>query len=477
MTQSYLICRPLFRVLVAGIFLLGAFAWAAPSAKPNIVILFIDDMGYGDIGPFGNQVNQTPHLDRMAEEGIKFTQFYVANTACTPSRSALLTGTYAHRIGMDGGNGNLAVTFPGDKRGLNPNEITIAEMLRENGYATGCFGKWHLGDQPQFMPLAQGFDTYFGIPYSNDMWPLHTSKNPITKRKYEPLPVMSQDQAVAHVEDGVDQSLLAEVFTDKAIAFIKKNQKKPFFCYIPHAHVHKPRYARPEYLKRAEGNVDRAHVEEVDDSIGRVLQTLKDLQLDQNTLVIFTSDNGAASGMSSGPLRGGKGGPKYEGHMRVPTLAWWPGTIPAGSISKEIGVTTDLLPSLAELTGSKVPDDRIIDGKDISDVLLGKKDAQSPHQLHYYENEGIRRGDWKLVKKGSRSELYDLSKDPGERKDLSRNHPELVKELNRALQKHAASIAANLRPAGFAKRPKPILKEVGDLPTLKQYLEKQEQAP
>ena len=477
MTQSYLICRPLFRVLVAGIFLLGAFAWAAPSAKPNIVILFIDDMGYGDIGPFGNQVNQTPHLDRMAEEGIKFTQFYVANTACTPSRSALLTGTYAHRIGMDGGNGNLAVTFPGDSRGLNPNEITIAEMLRENGYATGCFGKWHLGDQPQFMPLAQGFDTYFGIPYSNDMWPLHTSKNPITKRKYEPLPVMSQDQAVAHVEDGVDQSLLAEVFTDKAIAFIKKNQKKPFFCYIPHAHVHKPRYARPEYLKRAEGNVDRAHVEEIDDSIGRVLHTLKDLKLDRNTLVIFTSDNGAASGMSSGPLRGGKGGPKYEGHMRVPTLAWWPGTIPAGSISKEIGVTTDLLPSLAELTGSKVPDDRIIDGKDISDVLLGKKDAQSPHQLHYYENEGIRRGDWKLVKKGSRSELYDLSKDPGERKDLSRNHPELVKELNRALHKHAASIAANLRPAGFAKHPKPILREVGDLPTLKQYLEKQEQAP
>jgi len=477
MTQSYLICRPLFRVLVAGIFLLGAFAWAAPSAKPNIVILFIDDMGYGDIGPFGNQVNQTPHLDRMAEEGIKFTQFYVANTACTPSRSALLTGTYAHRIGMDGGNGNLAVTFPGDSRGLNPNEITIAEMLRENGYATGCFGKWHLGDQPQFMPLAQGFDTYFGIPYSNDMWPLHTSKNPITKRKYEPLPVMSQDQAVAHVEDGVDQSLLAEVFTDKAIAFIKKNQKKPFFCYIPHAHVHKPRYARPEYLKRAEGNVDRAHVEEIDDSTGRILHTLKDLKLDRNTLVIFTSDNGAASGMSSGPLRGGKGGPKYEGHMRVPTLAWWPGTIPAGSISKEIGVTTDLLPSLAKLTVSKVPDDRIIDGKDISDVLLGKKDAQSPHQLHYYENEGIRRGDWKLVKKGSRSELYDLSKDPGERKDLSRNHPELVKELNRALQKHAASIAANLRPAGFAKRPKPILKEVGDLPTLKQYLEKQEQAP
>jgi arylsulfatase A len=461
----------LLRALAAAILLLGGGAWAATSgAKPNIVILFIDDMGYGDIGPFGNQVNQTPHLDRMAEEGMVLTDFYVANTACTPSRAALLTGTYAHRIGMDGGK--LKVTFPGDSRGLNPNEITLAEMLRENGYATGCFGKWHLGDQPQFMPLAQGFDTYFGIPYSNDMWPLHTSKNPITKRKYEPLPVMRQDQAVAHVADGVDQSLLAEVITDEAIAFIKKNQKKPFFCYIPHAHVHKPRHARPEYLKRAEGNVNRAHVEEVDDSVGRVLQTLKDLKLHQNTLVIFTSDNGPASGMSSGPLRGMKGGKKYEGHMRVPTLAWWPDTIPAGSISKEIGVTTDLLPTLATLTQSQVPTDRIIDGKDISDILLGKKNARSPHQLHYYENEGIRRGDWKLVKKGSRSELYDLSKDLGEKKDLSGSHPELVKELDRALQKHATSIASILRPAGFAKNPKPIIKEVGELPTLKQYLGK-----
>ncbi len=470
MNQIHLIYLPLLRALAAAILLLGGGAWAAPSAKPNIVILFIDDMGYGDIGPFGNTVNQTPHLDRMAEEGMVLTDFYVANTACTPSRAALLTGTYAHRIGMDGGK--LKVTFPGDSRGLNPNEITLAEMLRENGYATGCFGKWHLGDQPQFMPLAQGFDTYFGIPYSNDMWPLHTRKNPITKRKYEPLPVMRQDKAVAHVADGVDQSLLAEVITDEAIAFIKKNQKKPFFCYIPHAHVHKPRHARPEYLKRAEGNVNRAHVEEVDDSVGRVLQTLKDLKLHQNTLVIFTSDNGPASGMSSGPLRGMKGGKKYEGHMRVPTLAWWPDTIPAGRISKEIGVTTDLLPTLATLTQSQVPTDRIIDGKDISDILLGKKYAQSPRQLHYYENEGIRKGDWKLVKKGSRSELYDLSKDLGEKKDLSGSHPELVKELDRALQKHASNIAANLRPAGFAKHPKPILREVGDLPTLKQYLGK-----
>ena len=449
-----------------------AFNTVATASRPNIVIMFIDDMGYGDIGPFGNKVNQTPNLDRMAGEGMVLTQFYVANTACTPSRAALLTGSYAHRIGMDG-----TVTFPGDKRGLNPSEFTIAEMLRENGYATGCFGKWHLGDQPEFMPLAQGFDTYFGIPYSNDMWPGNKKGNPVTNRDpYEPLPVMKQDKAVAHVADEFDQSLLAEVITDEAIAFIEKNQKRPFFCYIPHAHVHKPRYARPEYLERAEGNVDRAHVEEVDDSIGRVLQTLKDLKLDQNTLVIFTSDNGPAGGMSSGPLRGAKGGKKYEGHMRVPTLAWWPETIPSGSTSKEIGVTTDLLPTLAKLTHSQAPTDRIMDGKDISDMLLGKKGARSPHQLHFYENEGIRRGDWKLVKKNSKArsklELYDLSKDLGERKDLSGKHPEMVQELDRLLKEHASGIANNLRPAGFAKNPKPILKEAGDLPSLKIYIEK-----
>ena len=449
-----------------------AFNTFATASRPNIVIMFIDDMGYGDIGPFGNKVNQTPNLDRMAGEGMVLTQFYVANTACTPSRAALLTGSYAHRIGMDG-----TVTFPGDKRGLNPSEFTIAEMLRENGYATGCFGKWHLGDQPEFMPLAQGFDTYFGIPYSNDMWPGNKKGNPVTNRDpYEPLPVMKQDKAVAHVADEFDQSLLAEVITDEAIAFIEKNQKRPFFCYIPHAHVHKPRYARPEYLERAEGNVDRAHVEEVDDSIGRVLQTLRDLKLDHNTLVIFTSDNGPAGGMSSGPLRGAKGGKKYEGHMRVPTLAWWPETIPSGSTSKEIGVTTDLLPTLAKLTHSQAPTDRIMDGKDISDMLLGKKGARSPHQLHFYENEGIRRGDWKLVKKNSKArsklELYDLSKDLGERKDLSGKHPEMVQELDRLLKEHASGIANNLRPAGFAKNPKPILKEAGDLPSLKKYIEK-----
>ena len=359
-----------------------AFNTVATASRPNIVIMFIDDMGYGDIGPFGNKVNQTPNSrsngrGRHGAHAILRRQYRMHPIEGSLAHWNLRS---PHRHGRR--NGNLVVTFPGDSRGLNPSEITIAEMLRENGYATGCFGKWHLGDQPEFMPLNQGFDTYFGIPYSNDMWPQHTARNPITKRKYEPLPVMKQDKAVAHVADELDQSLLAEVITDEAIAFIEKNQKRPFFCYIPHAHVHKPRYARPEYLKRAEGNVDRAHVEEVDDSIGRVLQTLRDLKLDQNTLVIFTSDNGPAGGMSSGPLRGAKGGPKYEGHMRVPTLAWWPGTIPSGITSKEIGVTTDLLPTLAKLTNSQAfPPTGSLTAKTSPICCLEKRKPNHPHNF------------------------------------------------------------------------------------------------
>ncbi|MEJ6621772.1 MAG: sulfatase [Opitutae bacterium] len=466
--------------LLPHLILISSFICGSAMAKiqkPNIVLMFIDDMGYGDIGPFGNKINQTPNLDRMAEEGNVLTQFYVANTACTPSRAALLTGSYAHRIGMDSGAPNFVVNFPGDKRGLNPSEITIAEMLKENGYVTGCFGKWHLGDQPEFMPLAQGFDTYFGIPYSNDMWPGNKRGNPVTKGgPYEPLPIMLQDQAVAHVADDLDQTLLAEVITDQAIKFIRKNKSQPFFCFIPHSHVHSPRFARPKFLQRAEGNVNRAHVEEVDDSIGRVLNTIRNLKLDKNTLVIFTSDNGGAGGMSMGPLRGGKGGPKYEGHMRVPTLTWWPGKIARGITTQEIGVTTDLLPTFAKLTGSKVPNDRIIDGKDISGILLGKKKTQSPHKIHYYEVEGIRRGDWKLVKKKVKGktilELYDLGKDLSEKKNLAQTKPKIVEELDQLLKKHSESIAANLRPPAYSKKPKLILKEVVTLPTLQEYLKK-----
>ncbi|MEM8955945.1 MAG: sulfatase-like hydrolase/transferase, partial [Verrucomicrobiota bacterium] len=440
----------------------------AAESPPNIVIIFIDDMGYGDIGPFGNRVNQTPHLDRMAAEGNVLREFYVSNTACTPSRSALLTGTYAHRIGMDG-----TVCFPGEDRGLNPDEITIAEILKEKGYTTGCFGKWHLGDQVPFLPLAQGFDQYFGIPYSNDMWPGNARGNPLTNRgPYTPLPVLRQNEVVAHVADGADQSLLAESITDHAVNFIKQNKDKPFFLYLPHAYVHSPRYARPDILKKAQGDINRANVEEVDTSVGRILDTLRDLDLAENTLVLFTSDNGGAGGMSMGPLRGGKGGAKYEGHMREPTIAWWPGKIPAGSETNEIAVTTDLFPSLAKLTGAKVPKDRTIDGKDVLDILLGKPTAKSPHELHYYEVDGIRRGPWKLVRIGNKTELYNLDEDLGERNDLAAKHPAMVKELTDLLDAHAAAIAADTRPAGYVRAGtgKPLISKVGDLPTLRDFV-------
>ena len=395
----------------------------ADRAKPNIVLIFIDDLGYGDIGPFGSTVNKTPHLDRMAAEGLLLRQFYVSNTNCTPSRAALMTGTFAHRIGMDGD-----VLFPGERRGLSQDETTIAEIMQQAGYVTGAFGKWHLGDQAEHLPLEHGFDEFFGIPYSNDMWPGNLRGHRHTKEPYTPLPVIRDDRVVAYVADGADQSLLCEAVTDEAIEFIERHQDETFFVYLPHAYVHRPRYARPEIADRAHGSVNRAVVEEVDDSVGRVLGTLRTLDLTEKTLVIFTSDNGGATGMSMGPLRGGKGGPKYEGHMRVPTISWWQGTVPAGGTTDEIVTAVDILPSLAALVGANLPALRI-DGKKALDVLLGKQNARSPHELLFYEDEGLRRGHWKLVLGQSGGvELYDLDADIGETTDVAAAHPALVKE-------------------------------------------------
>jgi arylsulfatase A-like enzyme len=454
----------------AFVLLLAAASGLAAGRPPNVIFVFIDDMGYGDIGPFGNKVNRTPHLDRMAREGLVLRQFYVSNTACTPSRSALMTGTYAHRIGMDG-----RVCFPGEKRGLNPSEITIAEVMKTRGYATGCFGKWHLGDQPEFLPLAQGFDEYYGIPYSNDMWPGNKRGNPLTRGgAYTPLPVVRQDRAVAYVSDGADQSLLCETITDEAVKFIGKHRGRPFFLYLPHAYVHNPRFAREDILRRAGGNVNRANVEEVDTSVGRLLDTVRELGIEKETFVFFTSDNGGAGGMSMGPLRGGKGGPKYEGHMRVPTVAWWPGTVPAGAVSDEIAATIDVLPSLARLVGAEVPADRVIDGKDALDVLLGRPGAKSPHDVLYYEVDGIRRGRWKLVRIRKKLALYDLDADVGERKNLAAKHPEVAKELAGLLEAHARKVAAATRPPGMVETARPIISEPGDLPRLRDYIGKPE---
>jgi arylsulfatase A-like enzyme len=272
---------------------------ALAERPPNFVIIFIDDMGYGDIGPFGSKINSTPHLDKMAKEGRMMTSFYVASPVCTPSRASLMTGSYPQRVGLNRGPKHI-VLFPGDNKGLNPSEITIAEILKDKGYATGCFGKWHLGDQPGFLPTDQGFDTYFGIPYSNDMWP------GLKAWPFPDLPVLEGDKVKFLVKDMDDQAKLCKQFTDEAVKFIKKNKDKPFFCYLPHAFVHWPRLASPEFMKNAKTK-EEAQVEEVDWSAGQILKTLKELNLHKNTFVIFTSDNGPAGGLSAGPLRGKKG--------------------------------------------------------------------------------------------------------------------------------------------------------------------------
>jgi len=438
----------------------AGYAADAPEAdRPNVVLIFIDDMGYGDIGPFGSKRNKTPSLDRMAAEGIKFTEFYVSATACTPSRASLLTGCYADRVGMDG-----RVNFPAGRRGLNPAEVTIADLLKGRGYATGCFGKWHLGDQPQFLPLKQGFDEYFGIPYSNDMW------RPNGKGKYPPLPVIKGAKPVAYVRDGADQSLLCKAFTDAAVSFIKRHRDKPFFVYLPHAYIHGPRFASKARLAKAGGNVTRAQIEEVDWSVGEILNTVKHLGLSKRTLVIFLSDNGGSRGTSMGPLRGGKGGPKYEGHMRTPTLAWWPGRIPAGRVTNEIGAAIDILPTVARLAGAQVPQDRIIDGEDISDLLLAVAGATSPHGVLFYEVDAVRKGKWKLVRSGGRWELYDLQTDLGERTNLAKKHPQQVAALRALLDTHAAALSKTRRKAAFVSDPKPLLASADGVPTLTKYL-------
>ena len=425
----------------------------AQKTKPNFVVIFIDDMGYGDIEPFGSQQNKTPNLTRMAAEGRKLTSFYVASPVCTPSRASLMTGSYPQRVGLEKGSGHI-VLFPGDPHGLHPEEITIAETLKKAGYATGCFGKWHLGDQPQFLPTAQGFDTFFGIPYSNDMWPL------LKSFQCPDLPLMRDTKVAGLVKDMDDQADLCRQFTEEAIQFIRNNKKRPFFVYLPHAFVHGPRRASPRFM--AEGKtVEQAQVEEVDWSVGEVLKTLREEGLARNTLVVFTSDNGPAGGLSAGPLRGKKGS-AFEGGHREPTVVWWPGTIPVGTSCDELATAMDLYPTFAGLAGAAIPDDRTIDGKDIAPLLLGAVGAKTPHDRFFYQQGGklaaVRSGDWKLFLSG---ELYNLQADLGEKNNVAGTNPEVVKRLRIMLKDFVADIKANSRPVGIAPNSRTLVPRPG----------------
>ncbi len=467
---------PLTR-LVSAALVAGTLASTATLARaderPNIVLIFTDDQGYGDVGCFGAEGFKTPHLDRMAEEGIRFTDFYVGCPVCSGSRAALLTGCHYPRVSMS------PVLFPGSKTGLNPKEITIAEVVKPLGYATACIGKWHQGHLPPFLPTRQGFDYYFGIPYSNDMTidpamrlaadvVLREGMTPQRIRSEKPIrnkvPLLRGQEVI---EYPVDQATLTRRYTEEAIRFMREHRDEPFLVYLPHSMCHVPLFASAEFRDRAGRSLFGAVIEELDWSVGQILRTLKELKLDEKTLVIFTTDNGAASG-SSKPLRAKKGS-LYDGGIRVPCIMRWPGKIPAGRVCSEVAATIDLLPTIAQLTGGKTPDDRVIDGKSIWPLMQGLPEAKSPHEAYIVIHGGkaaLRSGQWKFYPwpegadrrrrgqpapprpQGPPVQLYDVSVDIGETNNVAGEHPEVVSHLQELVAAHREDLSLNRRPAG-----------------------------
>ena len=443
---------------------------------PNFIIIFTDDQGYGDLGCFGGKHLSTPNIDKMAAEGIKLTSFYVAAPICTPSRAALLTACYPKRISMASN-----VLLADDSKGLHPDEITIAEVLKTKGYATGMMGKWHLGDQAAFMPTSQGFDEFFGLPYSHDISPFHPNN---AKYDFPDLPLLEGKKVI---EMNPDANYLTQRITDKSVAFIEKHKAEPFFLYIPHPLPHRPVYASPEYMEQVpeitktlastetEGvnhqlrdKIYPQAIKEIDASVGKIVAALVANGLDKNTLVIFTSDNGPARrGLgSTGPLKGRKGD-TFEGGMREPAIAWWPDKIPAGSVSDEVLTAMDLLPTFAHLAAAKVPDDRVIDGQNVWPVLSGKQASAAlfNRPFYYYKKnrlEAVSSGDWKYHKRGKKTMLYNLKADMGETKNVADKHPEILASLQKYFDDFEKelgkgnSVSEQCRPAGYVDMPKVI---------------------
>ena len=427
---------------------------------PNIVLINCDDLGYGDLECYGSTVNKTPVLDRLAREGMRFTDFYMASPVCSPSRGAMMTGCYPPRIGFGSFDGHW-VLFPGQPLGLNPEEITIARLLSQAGYATRLVGKWHCGDQREFLPTRHGFDGYYGLPYSNDMG--RQNEDDV----FPPLPLLRDEEVI---QQQPDQSALTERYVEDSVRFIRDNQSRPFFLYLAHMYVHLPIYASDRFLRESANGNYGAGVACVDWAAGAILHELKELGLDDDTLVIFTSDNGSrcrGEGGSNGVLRGTKG-TTWEGGQRVPCIMRWPGHIPAGRVCSELATAMDLCPTLAALGGATVPGDRIIDGKDISPLMLSGGRAKSPHEAFFYymrnSLEAIRCGNWKLhVRKGEEeiSELYDLDADPGEENNLRDAHPEIVEELRARMEACREDLGdeatgvkgQNIRPLGRVDNP------------------------
>ncbi len=459
---------------------LGAatMAWAASPAHPNFVVILTDDQGYADLGCFGGTHVKTPRIDKMAAEGAKLTSFYVAGSVCTPSRSALMTGCYPKRIGLAAG-----VFLAGDKNGLHPEEITLAELLKSAGYATGLFGKWHLGDQPEFLPTRQGFDEFFGIPYSHDIHPFHGNNK---KHKFPPLPLMEMEEVI---EEEPDADYLTKRITERAVNFIHTHKDEPFFLYIPHPAPHRPIHMSPPFMEDVPDAIkakleneqridyltrDKIYsyaISEIDWSVGQILDALKKNGIDENTVVVFTSDNGPSVGKTA-PFTGQKGS-SYEGGMRVPGIIRWPAGIPSGQTINEVVTAMDLFPTFGKIAGADLPSERVIDGKDILPVLT--QNAGSPHEAFFYYKgnalKAVRSGKWKLhfgkakgtagKKRGKGSSspimaLYDLNTDPGETVNLLKQYPEVVERLHAAAKHFQTALAKNSRPSGVVPPQKPL---------------------
>jgi len=458
---------------------------------PNIVIIFADDMGYGDVGCYGAQGYATPNMDRLAAEGMRFTRFYVAQPVCSASRAALLTGCYPSRVGIHGALG------PGSRIGISSNEVTLAEIVKQKGYATAIFGKWHLGDSPEFLPVRHGFDEYVGLPYSNDMWPFHPemTNQPAAaaqrRRGYPDLPLLEGIRPINPRVTPSDQEQLTTIYTQRAVRFIEKNKDRPFFLYVPHSMPHVPLFVSEKFRGKSAKGLYGDVIMELDWSVGEILAALERNGLSGRTWVIFTSDNGPwlsygnHSG-SAGPLREGKG-TVWEGGVRVPCLMRWPGKIRAGAVCDQPAMTLDILPTIARLIGAELPK-HPIDGRDIWPLIAGTPGTQSPQEAYYLyygnnELQAVISGRWKLMlphtyrtmqgqpqgKDGipgkyknvklERPELYDLEKDIGETRDVSAEHPEIVQRLLLLAEKGRAELGDSL-----TKRKGAGVREPGRLP-------------
>ena len=438
---------------------------------PNVVIIFCDDMAYADIAPFGGRT-PTPNLTRFAREGMRFTDFYAGQAVCSASRAALLTGCYPNRVGIYG------ALSPRARIGLHSNEVTIAEVLKGQGYATAIYGKWHLGDAPPFLPTRHGFDDYFGLPYSNDMWPFH----PVTPTNYPPLPLYEGEKVVQIMPD---QTQLTTQYTERAVRFIDRHKDQPFFVYLAHNMPHVPLFVSSKFEGKSGRGLYEDVIMEIDWSVGEVMRALKRNGLDDNTLVIFTSDNGpwllyGDHAGNASPLREGKG-TTFDGGMREPTLMRWPGKIPAGSVCRELTCAMDLLPTIARLAGTNAPSDRLIDGKDIWPLMSAQSGAKSPHDAFYYYwdrgLEAVRSGPWKLhlahdyrhldvpghngqpgkyVNRKATLALYNLENDISEANDVAAQFPEVVVRLQNIARAARDDLGdsltkrepVNARPAG-----------------------------